>query len=73
MGTARFNMDNQGWFFVNEVLAGTTSTNWQQTAVFEFQADCTLPTVYAIVSVQQLFVPCFSLRAGCLLSLPVAC
>ena len=48
MGTAHFNMDNQGWFYVNEVLAGTSSTNWQQTATFEFQADCSVPTVYSI-------------------------
>ena len=48
MGTARFNFDNQGWFFVNEALVGTSSTHWGTTMTSEFQADCTAPTVYSI-------------------------
>ena len=48
MGTARFNFDNQGWFFVNEKLVGTSGTAWEKTETFEFQAACTETTAYSI-------------------------
>jgi hypothetical protein len=61
-GTARFNFDNSGAFYVNEnlVLGGDGSwnadgtlnigavTGWDKTNTVDFQADCSAPTVYSL-------------------------